>query len=525
MDISPPAPTAERIGAMTMDGTAARTEEPPVTPREIRLVYLGFMLVLGLAALDQSIVATALPRIVSDIGGISHLSWVVTSYVLASTATMPLYGKLSDQYGRKTLVYAGVLIFLAGSMLAGLAQTMNQLILFRAIQGVGAGGLLPLAQITIGDLIAPRERGRYQGAIGAVFAICSIAGPVLGGAITELLSWHWIFYINLPFGVIALIMIGVALKRPNPVRSRRIDYPGAALLAAATTALLLVLTLGGTELPWAAPETIGLFGAAVALALLFLARERVAPEPVMPLHLFRNRVFVIASFTLAFTFMGMTAATVFFPLFFQIVLGVKAANSGLLTGPLLIGMVVAARVNGRLVAATGRYKPMQLAGLGMAVLAFALLSWATEAGHGIPIIEPALIVLGYGLGMVMPNMTIAVQNAVPRDDMGVATATLAFFRSLGGVLGVAGSGAMLAARLKSRLNASDLPAGIDAQALLHGGIQQIQALPPAAHDAVVSIYRHAIALSFMAGTATSIIAFAALLFMPELTLRSDRSRS
>jgi EmrB/QacA subfamily drug resistance transporter len=498
---------------------------PPVTPREIRLVYMGFMVVLGLASLDQSIVATALPRIVSDIGGVAHLSWVVTAYILASTATMPLYGKLSDQYGRKPLVYAGVLIFLAGSALAGLAQTMDQLILFRAIQGIGAGGLVPLAQITIGDLVAPRERGKYQGTIGAVYAICSIAGPVLGGAITELLSWHWIFYINLPFGILALVMIGVALKRPNPVRPRQIDYPGAILLAAATTALLLVLTLGGSELPWAAPQTIGLAGAAVGLTLLFIIRERLAPEPIVPLHLFRNKVFVIASFVLACTFMGMTAATVFFPLFFQIVLGVKAANSGLLTGPLLIGLVVAARINGRLVSATGRYKPMQIAGLAMAVLAFAVLSWGTVEGYGIAVIEPALIALGYGLGMVMPNMTIAVQNAVHRDDLGVATATLAFFRSLGGVLGVAGSGALLATRLKDRLTEGGLPAGVDAKALLQGGIQQIQALPPAAHDAVIAIYRQAIALSFMAGTVTAVIAFVALLFIPELTLRSDRVRS
>ncbi len=503
-------------------GSAEEEEAPPATAREIRLVYSGFMLVLGLASLDQSIVATALPRIVSDIGGVSHLSWVVTAYILSSTATMPLYGKLSDQYGRKRMIYAGVLIFLLGSVLAGLAQTMGQLILFRAIQGVGAGGLLPLAQITIADLIAPRERGKYQGLIGAVHAICSIAGPVLGGAITELLSWHWIFYINLPFGIAALLLIGVALKRPQKKRAHRIDYPGALLLAGSTVALLLVLTLGGTTLPWADPGTLGLLGAAVALAMLFVMRERVAPEPIVPLHLFRNKVFVIASFVLACTFMGLTAATVFFPLFFQVVLGVKAANSGLLTGPLLIGLVVAARVNGGMLARTGRYKPMQLVGLGMAVVAFGVLAWGTREGFGIPVVEPALVVLGYGLGMVMPNMTIAVQNAVRQDDMGTATATLAFFRSLGGVLGVAGSGAMLAGRLKSEFQSGALPAGVDGKALLDGGIQQILALPPAAHDAVVEIYRQAIALSFMAGTVTTAVGFVALVFIPELTLRSGR---
>ena len=322
-------------------------DETPVSRREICVVYAGFMVVMALAALDQSIVATALPRIVSDLGGVTRLSWIVTAYVLASTSVMPLYGKLSDQYGRKPLTYAAVLIFLAGSILSGFAQSMTQLILFRAIQGTGAGGLVPLSQIIIADLVPPRERGRYQGTIGIVFALASVAGPAIGGFITDLLSWHWIFFINLPIGVVALVMIAVTLKRPNPTMRRSIDYLGAVLLAAATTCFLLTLTLGGSTLSWDSPEILGLGLGTAGLAGLFVVQESRAREPIMPLVLFRNKVFVMGSLVLALTFMGLQGATIFFPLFFQVVLGVKASNSGLLTAPMLIGIVVSARANGR----------------------------------------------------------------------------------------------------------------------------------------------------------------------------------
>ncbi|HVB89145.1 MAG TPA: MDR family MFS transporter [Beijerinckiaceae bacterium] len=496
-------------------------EQPPASTREIWFVYSGFMVVMALAALDQSIVATALPRIVSDLGGVTHISWVVTAYVLASISVMPLYGKLSDQYGRKTMIYVAIAIFLIGSALSGLSQSMTELILFRAVQGLGAGGLIPLSQIVIADLVPPRERGRYQGNIGIVFAVCSVAGPAIGGFITQALSWHWIFYINLPIGVIAFVMIAITLKRSNPTVHRSIDYAGAALLAAATTCLLLVMSLGGTQFPWVSLEILGMAALGLALAACFVARERYAREPIMPLGLFRNKVFVIGVVTLAFAFMGMQGATTFFPLFFQVVLGVHIANSGMLTAPMLIGIVVSAKTNGLFVYRSGRYKPLQTGGIAMGVLAFAVLAWAAQTSQSLWVIEPALVALGLGLGMVNPNMVVAIQNAVDKRHLGSATASSSFFRSLGGVIGVAASGAILARQLQSLLASTKLPGGVSARQILSGGTVQLNALPPAAHALVVAMYRHAIATCFAGGALTTLLALIAALIIPELPLRAQ----
>ncbi|KAA0699364.1 MFS transporter [Neorhizobium sp. P12A] len=479
--------------------------------REIRAVILGLMIVLGLGAIDQSIVATALPRIVSDLGGITHLSWVVSAYVLASTSTMPLYGKLSDQYGRKPLIYVAILIFLLGSVLSGAAQSLLQLIIFRAIQGIGAGGLLPLAQIIIGDLVPPAQRGRSQGSIAAVFAVCSVIGPVLGGVITDLLSWHWIFYVNLPVGAVALVMIGRALKRPHQSHSRRIDYLGAALLTISTTSFLLVLALGGSEWPWNSPNIIGLVALALVAGIFFVFHVRREPEPVLPLDLFNNRTFVIASVVMALAFMGMLGASLFFPLFFQVVMGVSAAHSGFLTGPLMIGVVISSMVNGRvLLPRSGRYKPAQVFGLTLATIAFAVLSWGAATSQGFVVIEPAVFALGLGLGLVMPNMTIAVQNALPFTHRGVGTATLAFFRSLGGLIGVTGSGAILARQVS----------GMNLPPLTEGNVGALANVSPETQAAALVVYRRAVATTFTAGTIIVLLALIVLFFLPEVPLRT-----
>ena len=498
--------------------TQQTTERP--NRAQLRPALIGLMLVLTLSALDQNIVATALPRIVSDLGGVSHLSWIVTAYVLTSTITMPLYGKLSDQYGRKPLLYAAIGIFLAGSMLAALAQTMTQLIFYRAVQGLGAGGLFPLVQISIGDMVSPRERGRYQGLFGAVFTGCSVAGPVLGGIITDTLSWHWIFYVNLPVGAAAIGFISVGLRRPAAAIHHRIDYGGAALLALGTTGLLLVLSLGGSSYDWTSPEIIGCALAALVSIPLFILQEHRSIEPVMPLHLFANRTVALSWIVLALTFTGMSAATVFFPLFFQLVLGIAPANSGLLTGPLMLGIVASSVMGGRLVTRTGRYKRLPVTGLAAATIAFLGLGWGALAGYGIALLEPLLVVLGLGLGMVMPTMTVALQNAADPRDMGVATGTSAFFRSLGAVVGVALSGGLLAVRLKSLLAASDLTGQLTPETLLSSGVQQIAQMPAALGFAVTGFYRTAIGTTFLVGGAILGLAFLTVLFLPELPLKT-----
>ncbi len=510
------APSADPISTPSSDISA----DAPVTRREVRLVYAGFMVVMALAALDQSVVATALPRIVSDLGGMAYLSWVVTAYVLASTTVMPLYGKLSDQYGRKPLIYAAVLIFLLGSLLCALSSSMTQLICFRILQGVGAGGLVPLSQIIIGDLVPPRERGRYQGNMGMVYAAATLGGPALGGIITDALSWHWIFLLNLPIGALALVMIALTLKRRHKTTQRAIDYAGAILLMGATSGLLLLLSLGGKQLPWSSPQLIGLVCFTLLATAAFVWRENRAAEPIMPMSLFRHRVFVIAISVVALSFMSSQGASVYFPLFFQVVYDVKMSNSGWLTAPLMIGVVVSARVNGRIVMRTGRYKPPQLIGSCASIVAFVGLTWASLSAQPIWLIEPFIFLMGLSFGLVNPNMVVAVQNAIEPALMGTATAATTFFRSLGGVMGVASCGAILTARLSDALTGAILPGGIDGASLMNGGIVQIQALAPDAQAAVVEIYRHAIGMTFATGIFTTALALGFLILLPELELKS-----
>lgn len=467
------------------------TTEHQLGAAQIRKIYIGLVIMIGLAALDQSIVATALPRIVADLGGMAHLSWVVTAYVLASTATMPLYGKLSDQYGRKPLLYTAIIIFLLGSALCGLAQNMFELIAFRAIQGLGAGGFMPLAQIIIGDLVPPAERGKRQGSIAAVYALTSVLGPVLGGLITDWLSWHSIFYINLPVGAVALYVISKHMHDDRPHHAHKIDYLGSILLTGAITAALLVLALGGTEWPWDGEQVRYLSALAVVLGAALLWHIRRVPEPVLPPDLFHNRVFNVASVVLALTFVGMMGSSVFFPLLFQMVMGATPASSGLMTMPMMIGMVISSALNGRVLMKSGRYKPAQVAGLGLATLAFGALAWGISNAAGYMVLEPAIFVLGAGLGLVMPNMTMAVQNALPAVRRGVGTAMLGFFRSLGGLIGVTGSGAILAQQL-------------------HG------------QTANAALYRHAIGNVFGVGTVMVGLGLLMLVFLPDLPVSGSK---
>jgi len=482
------------------------------------------MLALTLAALDQNIVGTALPRIVSDLGGLSHLSWVVTAFLLTSTATTPLYGKLSDIYGRKPLFVAAILIFLAGSALCGFAQTMTQLVVFRGVQGLGAGGLISLSQTTIADVVAPRDRGRYQGLFSGVFAICSVAGPLLGGFITDALTWRWIFFVNVPVGAAALALIVIGFRRPHQAVAHRIDYSGVFLLTAGTTGVLLVLSWGGTVFSWTSPEVLALAALSALLFVLLRWRELRAIQPLFPPSLFENKVFLIASSVVAMTAMALFGALVFLPLYFQLVLGKSPSTAGLLMAPLMGGVIVASIVGGQLVSATGRYKRFPIMGLIGAVAAFLVMAWTAMTGVETPVIEFALVALGAGLGLVMPTNIVAIQNAVERSEMGIATAATSFFRTLGSALGVALSGAIMTAALHQLLPANGVLSQ-DVDSLLNHGLREIEELPPDERSAVTDAYRNSIAMTFLSGAVFASVALTLAFFLPERPLSKALGKS
>jgi EmrB/QacA subfamily drug resistance transporter len=482
----------------------------------------GLLLVLTLASLDQNIVATALPGIVSELGGLAHLSWVVTAFLVASTATTPLYGKLSDFYGRRALFFVAVGVFLAGSALCGLSQNMQQLIAFRAVQGLGAGGLITLAQTTVGDLLAPRERGRYQGLFTAVFAVCSVAGPLLGGFITDALSWRWIFYINIPIGAVALALIASVLRKPNQVIHHRIDFAGAALMVGGTVFAILVLTLDSSRDAWTRPWPWAEAAAVVVCYGLLVWRERHAAEPILPPRLFRDRVFVVGATVMGLTAVALFGAVIFLPLFFQLVLGAAASKAGLMLSPLMGGVIVASVVGGRLLSRTGRYKFLPVTGLLVACVAFLLLAWLALSQASVVPLELSLVGLGLGLGLVMPNLTTAIQNAVPQQDLGVATSAASFFRSLGGALGVALSGAWMTSRLHRLLPSQD--AASLANNAVDRSISAISALPEAQRAMVTHAYRQAIGSTFLLGAVVAALGLVIVLTLPERPLRSGVQR-
>ena len=496
------------------------TGTPPsnVSQRELYIVFAGLMMAMMLAALDQNIVSTALPRIVSDLGGLAHLSWVVTAFMVASTASTPLYGKLSDTHGRKPMFFVAIGIFLVGSILCGAAQSMIQLICFRALQGLGAGGLLTLSQTTIGDLVSPRDRGRYQGLFGGVFAACSVAGPLLGGIITDLLSWRWIFYVNLPVGAAALFLISIGLRRRHRSEVHRIDYTGAALLTGGTVCLLLILSWGGVTYSWLSTVIIGLACSTLVLFTGLFIQERRAPEPILPLRLFHDRVFSVGVSVVGLTAMALFGSLVFLPLFFQLVLHDSPSRAGLMMAPMMGGVIIASVAGGRLISKTGRYKIFPVLGLFVAMGSFALLAWACHHATRPAAFETALVLVGVGFGFVMPSLTMAIQNALPRADLGLGTSVSAFVRSLGGALGVSVSGAVVAFQLRSFLGA--LPANGQPTPSLDGGLRAIALLPPGQRHLLEEAYRHAIGMTFAAGSVMAGLGFFVVLFLPELPLRS-----
>jgi EmrB/QacA subfamily drug resistance transporter len=422
----------------------------PTDRRRILVVVSGLMLVMLLASLDQTIVSTALPTIVGELGGLAHLSWVVTAYLLAVTAVTPLYGKLGDLFGRKIVLQGALVLFLAGSALCGLAQGMTELIAFRAIQGLGGGGLMVSAQAAIGDVVPPSERGRYSGLFGAVFGVSSIAGPLIGGFLTTHLSWRWIFYVNLPLGIAALAVLAVTLPSVTERRHHKIDYAGTALLAVGLSGIILLTSLGGNTYDWASPEIVlmGVVGVGCLVALTFV--ERRAAEPILPPMLFRNRVFIVTSAVAMVVGFALFGALTYLPLFQQIVRGLSPTASGLQLLPVMGGLLVSSIVSGQIITRTGRYKAWPIAGTAIATLGMWLLSSLDETtSTGVAAFH--MLVLGLGLGMVMQVLVLAVQNAVPYDMLGVATSGSTLFRSIGGSLGTAVLGAIFSARLAAEL--------------------------------------------------------------------------
>ena len=482
-------------------------------------VFGALMLGMFLAALDQTIVSTALPTIVGDLGGLNHLSWVVTSYLLASTISTPLYGKLGDMMGRKPVFLAAILIFLAGSMLAGLSQSMGELIGFRALQGAGAGGLMVGAQAIIADIVPPRERGRYMGLIGSVFAVASVAGPLLGGFFVDNLSWRWVFYVNMPVGALAVLIVLTRLHLHTPTVRHRIDILGATLLSAGVAALIMVTTWGGSEYAWGSPVIVALAVAGVIALGVFVWWELRAPEPILPLNLFRSRVFAVSN-AMGFTIgMAMFGAIVFIPLYLQLVYGASPTSSGLRLLPLMAGLLTAAIASGRAITRLGRYKIFPITGTAVLVVGMFLLS-RLSVGTAPWLASVYMLVVGVGIGLVMQVLVLVVQNDVRPRDIGVATSTATFFRSVGGSFGVAIFGTIFATRLAGQL--AQLPRSVTDR--LGSGVhlqpEQAKHLPPLVHADFLNAFAHALHGVFLWGMAITIIPAVLAWLLKEVPLRT-----
>ncbi len=499
---------------------------PKMSQRDITLAMSGLMLAMLLAVLDQTVVSTALWTIVRELDpvhGLSHLSWVITSYLLTSTASQPLYGKMSDLYGRKKIFMVSIVLFLIGSMLCGLSGNLTALILFRGLQGLGAGGLMSLAMAIMGDMVSPRERGKYSGLFGIVFGVGSVLGPLVGGWLTDphhllglTTGWRWVFYINVPLGILALLVIERVVKLPKFKREHHIDYFGALLMIIGVSALLLVTEWGGQQYDWFSAQIVGLATAAVIFLGTFLYRESKAEEPILSLHLFKNAVVRIVLPVLFIVGAALFGSLVYISLYFQIVNGLSPTSAGLHLIPMTLGMIPVSIVVGRYIAKHGTYKIFPIVGMGLVTIAMALMgmlrtdtpSWQLSL---------YLFMLGMGMGQVMQVLMLAIQNAIPPREMGAGTAAVGFFRSLGGAIGSAAFGALLSNRLAHNLHT----------AVSHGSAtgtlnaDAIHKLPPSAQHVLFNAFTKSTNTVFLTAAVVTAVAFVLTWFLPEMKLRGS----
>jgi EmrB/QacA subfamily drug resistance transporter len=487
-------------------------------PRSLRLIFPALVLVLLLASLDQTIVSTALPTIAGEFHGLEHLSWIVTAYLLATTIVSPVYGKLGDLYGRKIVLQAAIVLFLIGSALCGLSRNMGELIAFRAIQGLGGGGLIVTTMAAVGDVIPPRERGRYQGFFGAVFGVSTVIGPLIGGFFVQHLSWHWIFYVNLPLGLLAVAVLAWAFPSRTGARGGAIDYPGAIALAGTLTGIVLLTSLGGSTLPWDSAGTIGLAVLSVSGLAAFLFVESRAEEPVLPLGLFRNRIFTVCAAVGFVVGLAMFGSVTYLPLYLQVVKGVDPATAGLEVTPMMAGLLASSITSGQIISRAGRYKIFPIAGTAVMSLGLFLLS---TLGVETPTLVASsyMLVLGLGLGMVMQVLVLAVQNAVPYSVLGVATSSVTLFRSVGAAVGVSLFGALFASGLASRL--AGLPGtGAGGAMPAYTNPAAIKALPEAVRGPYLEAFAGALQPVFLGAAVLGALAFLLTFLLREIPLRT-----
>ena len=488
-----------------------------VAPRQpVKLIFAALMMAMGLAMLDQTIVSTALPTIVGDLGGLEHLSWVVTAYLLSSTVVTPIYGKLGDMFGRKIVLQVAIVIFIIGSALCGIAGNMTQLIVFRAVQGLGGGGLMVVTIAAIADIVPPRDRGKYQGLFGAVFGVATVIGPLAGGFFVDNFTWHWIFYINVPLALIAFTVITFAFTAPSERVRRRIDFLGAGLLALGLTGVVLFTSLGGNTLEWNSPEIIAMIVVAIVSVLAFLRVESRAAEPVLPLSLFRNPVFSTTSAIGFIIGLSLFGAVTFLPIYLQIVKGVSPTSSGLQLVPMMGGMLTASILSGAMISKFGRYRIFPIVGSAVvAVAMFLLAQLDVETARWVVTAE--MILLGTGLGLVMQVLILAAQNSVDPADVGVATAGSTLFRQVGGSIGLSVFGAMFAGRIASGM-AESMPDGMDSPSAMTP--DAVAALPPEVQGPFLDVFVSALNVVFLTAGAVVVVAFVLSLFLKEVPLRT-----